>query len=225
MGARRRTAMLLGMSIENPETTLRPAPAVTAGHPIALAVAGGLFAVGGLLHPKGDPAAQLADPVWTPSHLVLLAGLVVLAPALLGVVRTRSAAWPSAVRAAALAVCGAAALGVVEMVPHLLAGGEAHAASHGGPTPLLELHQRIGLFSNLLLGLSIAVLAVLAARTRAVGGGRAVAGLAVVGGAAFGLAAPLLLATGVEQLAVLFSGSVLIGLWLLASGVLLARRS
>ncbi|MFB9381806.1 hypothetical protein ACFFTK_01565 [Pseudonocardia petroleophila] len=212
------------MSIEKPETTPRTAPAVTAGPPVAVAVAGALIAVGGLLHPKGDPVAQLADPGWTPAHLALLAGLVVLLAGLSGVVRTRGAAWPSAVRAAALAVCGAAALGVVEMVPHLLAGGEAHAASHGGPTPLLELHQRIGLFSNLAVGLSIAVLAVLAARTRALGGGRVLAGAAVVGGAAFGLAAPLLVATGVEAFAVLFSGSVLIGLWLLASGLLLARR-
>lgn len=212
------------MSIENPETTVRPAPATTAGAPVAVAVAGALFAVGGLLHPKGDPVAQLADPVWTPAHLVLLAGLVVLAPALYAVVRGRGAAWPPAVRVAALAVCGAAALGVVEMVPHLLAGGEAHAAAHGGPTPLLELHQRMSLFSNLLLGLSLAALAVLAAGTRALGGGRAVAGLAVVGGLAFGLAAPLLVATGIEAFAVLFSGSVLIGLWLAVSGVLLARR-
>ncbi|MHA6784596.1 hypothetical protein ACVGOW_26905 [Pseudonocardia saturnea] len=212
------------MSIENSETTLRPAPAITAGPPIAVAVAGALFAVGSLLHPKGDPVAQLADPVWTPAHLVLLIALVVVAPALFTVVRTRGAAWPSGVRVAAPAVCGAAALGIVEMVPHLLAGGEAHAAAHGGPTPLLELHQRIGLFSNLLLGLSLAVLAVLAARTRSLGGGRAVAVLAVVGGLAFGLAAPLVVATGIEAFAILFSGSVLIGLWLLTSGVLLARR-
>jgi hypothetical protein len=224
MGAGRRATTLLGMSIQNPETSVRPAPAATAGPPIAVAVAGALFTVGGLLHPKGDPVAQLADPVWTPSHLVLLTALVVLAPALYAVVRSRGSGWPSAVRVAALAVCGAAALGVVEMVPHLLAGGEAHAAAHGGPTPLLELHQRIGLFSNLLMGLSLAVLAVLAARTRALGGGRAVAVLAVVGGLAFGLAAPLLVATGIEAFAILFSGSVLIGLWLLASGALLARR-
>lgn len=137
-------------------------------------------------------------------------------------VRTRAAAWRSG--CAWLVVCGAAALGVVEMVPHLLAGGEAHAAAHGGPTPLLELHQRIGLFSDLLFGLSLAVLAVLAARTRSLGGGRAVAVLAVVGGLAFGLAAPLLVATGIEAFAILFSGSVLIGLWLVTSGVLLARR-
>lgn len=217
--------MLCAMSIENPDTALRPAPAATAGPPIAVAVAGALLTAGGLLHPGGDPVVQLADPIWTPAHLLLLASFVVLAPALFAVVRSRGAGWPSAVRTAALVVCGAAALSVVEMVPHLLAGGEAHAAADGGPTPLLEMHQRIGLFSNLLLGLSIAVLAVLAARTRSLGGGRIVAVLAVVGGVAFGLAALLLVTTGNELFAILFAGSLPMGLWLLTSGALLARRT
>lgn len=225
MGDAARAAMLGAMSIENPRTAPRPTVTATAGPAIGLAVAGGLFAVGGLLHPKGDPVAQLADATWTPAHALLLAGVVVLAPALFSVVRSRGAGWPSAVRVAALVLCAAAVLGVVEMVPHLLAVGEAHAAAHGGPTPLLDTHMRISLFSNAAVGFGVAVLAVLAARSRALGGGPAVAVLAVLGGVAFGAAAPLLVATGVEAFAILFSGSVLIGLWLLVSGVLLARRS
>ncbi|MGD9990304.1 hypothetical protein [Pseudonocardia sp.] len=39
------------------------------------------------------------------------------------------------------------------------------------------------------------------------------------------VAAPLVLATGVGELGVLFSGGVLLGLWLLVSGVLLGRRA
>lgn len=69
------------------------------------------------------------------------------------------------------------------------------------------------------------MLAVLAARSKAPGGGAGLAVLAVVGGVAFGLAAPLLVATGVELFAIMFTGSVLLGLWVLASGVLLARSS
>lgn len=90
---------------------------------------------------------------------------------------------------------------------------------------MVDLHLQIGLFSNLVLGLAIATLAVLATRSRALGGGRLLAVLAVVGGLAFGLAALLLVTTGNELFGILFIGSVPLGLWLAASGVLLARRA
>ena len=81
-----------------------------------------------------------------------------------------------------------------------------------------------GLFTNAMLAISLVVLAVLAAPTRALGTGPAVAGLVVLGGLAFAAAAPTVVATGVDAFAVLFSGSILIGLWLLVSGIALARR-
>ena len=205
-------------------TTDARTAAPTAAAPIALAVSGALFAAGGLLHPKGDPAAQLVDPMWTPAHALLLLALVTLAPSLFSVLGSRAGGWPPRVRTAALVVCGAAVLGIIEMVPHLLASTEASAVAQGGPAPLNDTHQRISLISNAAVGLSLAVLAVLAARSRSLGGGAGVAALAVVGGVAFAVAAPLLVATGNELFAILFTGSVLMGLWLLISGVLLVRR-
>lgn len=60
--------------------------------PSLLLVAGVLGFVGSLLHPMGDPtlsgdaavAAEIGDPLWTPSHLLILVFVALLVPGFLG---------------------------------------------------------------------------------------------------------------------------------------------
>lgn len=200
-------------------TELRPA---VRGPALTLAASGALLMIGGLLHPSGPWDVQLVDGRWIPAHVGILLGAVLLVVALL---RLSAGMPPSRVRTAARVAAGAAALTAAESVPHLLAFTDAHAVMHGGATPMLGTHMVAGLFTNAILSISLIVLALLAAPTRALGGGAAVAVIVVLGGLAFAAAAPTVVATGVDAFAVLFSGSVLIGLWLLVSGILLARRA
>ncbi len=190
--------------------------------PLALAGAGVAIATGGLLHPSGDPIAQLASPWWTTSHAVLMAGMLLLAIGAAACVVGRD--LPRPVRTATGVTAVAAILSVGELVPHLLAATDLHALEHGGAHPFYDIHLMAGPVTNAVIGLSLAVLAVLAAPSRALGLGSLPAALAVVGGVAFAAAAPLIVATGVGAFGVLFSGSVLMGLWLLISGVTLLRR-
>ncbi len=209
----------------NPVSSTSPtdlSPATARGPAMTLAAGGALFAVGGLLHPSGPWSEQLVDLTWIPAHAILLLGAVAVSVALF--LLASRLTLPPRVRTATRVAAVGVALGAAEMVPHLLAFTDAHAVAHGGPTPLLDIHMQAGLLTNLVLGLSLATLAVLASRTRALGTGPAVAALAVIGGIAFAAAAPMIVATGVDAFAILFSGSVLIGLWLLISGVALARR-
>jgi hypothetical protein len=201
-------------------TGIRPAATTRAGA-LTLAASGALLTAGGILHPAGPWSEQLVDGRWIPAHLGILLGAILLVVALL---RLSAAMPPSRVRTAARVAAAAAGLTAAESIPHLMAFTDAHAVMHGGATPLLEIHMVAGLFTNAVLSISLIVLAVLAAPSRALGGGPAVAVLVVLGGLAFAAAAPTVVATGVDAFAVLFSGSILIGLWLLVSGVLLARR-
>lgn len=200
-------------------TELRPAGTRAAA--LTLATSGALLTVGGILHPSGPWTEQLVDGRWIPAHVGILIGAVLLVVALL---RLSGDMPPSRVRTAARVAAAAAGLTAAESIPHLLAFTDAHAVSHGGATPMLETHMVAGLFTNAILAISLIVLAVLAAPTRALGTGPAVAVLVVLGGLAFAAAAPTVVATGVDAFAVLFSGSILIGLWLLVSGIALARR-
>lgn len=190
--------------------------------PAALAAAGVALAAGGLLHPDGDPIAQLASPLWATSHAVLMVGMLLLAIGAAGAAARLE--LPRPIRTAAGVTAVAALLSTGELVPHLLAATDLHALQHGGPHPFYDIHLMAGPVTNAVIGFSLAALAVIAAPSRALGGGPVLAGLAVVGGVAFALAAPLLVATGIAELGILFAGSVLMGLWLLVSGVLLLRR-
>lgn len=191
--------------------------------PLALGGAGVAIAAGGLLHPKGDPLAQLASPLWAPAHGVLLLGMLLLAAGA-GVAFVDGRAWPRRVRVATGLLAVAAVVSTGELVPHRLAANDLHALHHGGQHLFYDIHLMAGPVANALIGLTLATLAVLAAPTRTLGGGRGVAVLAVVGGVAFAVAAPLVVVTGVGELGVLFSGSVLMGLWLLVSAMVLLRR-
>jgi hypothetical protein len=191
---------------------------------VGLATAGLLLAVGGVLHPRVDTAVEFEaglvgmfeSGAWVMAHALTMAGFAVLAASL--AVLVRGSVWGR------IAVAGAA-LAAVESLPHLLAASEADALAGGGSTPLTDLHTVLQALATPAVGLSIAALAVVSARTHALGSGRFAAALAVVGGIAFALAGPAIALTENSELSPLFAGSAGISLWCLVSGARLARRA
>ena len=191
---------------------------------LGLAAAGLLLAAGGVLHPRVDKGVtfeaglvgMFESGAWVAAHALTMAGFAALAVSLAGLVR--GSVWGR------IAVAGAA-LAAVESVPHLLAASEADALAGGGSTPLTDLHTMLQAVATPAVGLSIAALAVVSARSRALGSGRVAAAVAVVGGVAFALAGPAIALTENSGLSPLFAGSAGIALWCVVSGVRLVRRA
>jgi len=191
--------------------------------PWALIASAVAFTTGGLLHPGQDPslparaalAAWIGDPLWVPSHALILAGAMLLVPGLLGL-RHRHPDLPDGAHRAARAATLGALLWTVESVPHLGAATESAAAADGRATPILFTHMVLSLVAYPLVGLSVAALAVLA-------GGRLAhpgfAVLAVPGGLAWSLAPWLVGPLRLESFAVLFPLGILMALWFVGVGV------
>lgn len=185
--------------------------------------AAGTLVVGGFLHPDQDPnlpeeailAVWLGDPLWVPSHSLLLVGAILLVPGLLGLLGGRPDLPVGARRAAWSAVAGAA-LWVVEGVPHLAAAAESAAAAAGRSTPLLVSHQLLALLAFPLVGLSVAALAVRGGRRLA---HPVFAGLAAVGGVAWAAAPWAVGPLRIESVGRLFPMGMLMAAWFLAVGV------
>jgi len=154
------------------ETTAGLAPAVAVPGAVGrrwpavlLGLGGLLTAVGGSLHPH-DAQETLTDtlvgllssPVWGTSHLLILAGVLLVVAGLAGARRERL--FPDQVRGWLTVAIVCWAIAVVELVPHLLAGSEHHALEAGEATPMLTTHVTLSVVTEPLLGLSIAALAV-----------------------------------------------------------------
>jgi len=197
-----------------------------------MALAGALILVGGFLHPRANTAGEfdptfagmLADPKWETSHAVTLVGSVVLAACLTALVRSRALSSDRRLRILGAIAAAGAVLASVEMIPHLFARSEAEEFLQGQGTPLIDLHLALQAVSTPVLGFGVAALALVGARTRAVGHPLA-AVLGVAGGVAFGLAGPAILVLRDPSVAPLFIGAEGIAVWLVASGIRLARRS
>jgi hypothetical protein len=193
----------------------------------ALAAAGVLVAVGGLLHPHADLGAdydhalsgELHEGVWPLAHTLILAGLVVLAATLVVVVRAAAGVWPARVRLLGWWAVAGAALAVVEMVPHLLAYTQADDFADDGSAALVTAHTTIQLVSAPLFGVTIGALALAAAPERWFGTGRVLAALALLGGLVYGFAGIFVTALHSPPLSPLFAGEVLPALWLVVSGI------
>ncbi|MFS8096162.1 hypothetical protein LFM09_03390 [Lentzea alba] len=184
-------------------------------------VAGAVALVsGGMLHPEEDPsltghaaeAAWIGDPLWVPSHSLILLSSILFALGLTGLLRDKP--LPAAARRAGWIAVAGAVLCVVENVPHLVAHFESDAAAAGHSTPFLNTHQVLALLAFPVFGLSVAALAVLGKLTNplfTVG--------AVVGGIAWSLGPWAVGPLGLEQLDVLFIIGMLMALWFAAVGV------
>ena len=146
---------------------------------LALAAAGLLLGLGGVLHPRVDTTAEFDDGLvgmfesgsWVPSHLLTMAGFATAAAAIFAIVRSTGAGWSTPMRVLGYAAAGATAFGAVESMPHLLAATEATAVRAGDAAPLTDLHSSLQAFSTLATGLTLAALAVAGRRTRTLDGG------------------------------------------------------
>jgi hypothetical protein len=160
---------------------------------IALASAGLLIGLGGVLHPRVDStkefeqglAGMFESSMWTGSHLLTMAGFAVLAVSLVLLVRALGAAWTPRLRLLAWIAAAGAGFAAIESVPHLLASSDAAAIHRGDPTPLADLHQVLQAVSTPVVGISVAALALVGARSGGLDAGRVATALGVIGGLAF----------------------------------------
>ena len=191
---------------------------------------GGLgIALGGQLHPHGHGdtvdahlLSMFESPAWAPAHWVLLVGSVLAAAGL--VVAWRRHTFGPSVQRWLPAASVAWVFGALEVLPHLLAAGEAHALEHHEATPVLDLHVLLQVASAPLVGISGAVVAVLVARAARTRPAWVLAVVGVIGGLGYAASAPLLVATGNVAFTVLFPFQAGLALWLLGTGVRLLRR-
>lgn len=196
---------------------------------ILFASGGVLLAAGGQQHPRGSGdsldahlLSMFESPAWPLSHLLMLAGTVLSVLAFLSARRTE--AFGPRVQRWLPAVAACWAFGAAELVPHLLAAGDAHALEHHEATPVLDVHLVMQLVAGPLVGLSGAVIAVvvhLATRSWATA---VLAGFAVVGGLLSAAAAPLVVLTGDPAFTLLFPFQAGLAVWLVGTGVRLLRR-
>ena len=176
---------------------------------IGLAAAGLLIGLGGVMHPRVDTsvefdqglAGMFESAAWSPSHLLTMAGFLVLALSL--------AALTNGVLGRIAAA--SAAFAALESVPHLLAASN---------SSLTDLHTTLQAFATPMVGLSLAALAV----TREVDGGRFATALAVAGGVAFALAGPAIALTHDSAFSPLFAGSAGLAIWSVVAGTRRARQ-
>lgn len=199
---------------------------------IALASAGLLIGLGGVLHPRVDRSAEFEQglagmfesSMWAGSHLLTMAGFGVLAVALVLLVRALGASWAPRLRLLAWTAAAGAGFAAIETVPHLLASSDADAIHAGDPTPLADLHLVLQAVATPAVGISVAALALVGGRSRELGAGRVATALAVVGGLAYALAGPVMATTENPKLAILFAGSAGLATWAVVAGVRMARR-
>jgi hypothetical protein len=139
-------------------------------------------------------------------------------------VLARGGAWTEVPRVhGALAVAaGASVAAAAGMVLHLIAAVDADNIAAGDRTPVTDLQLVIETITVPAFGLSIAVLAVIGARTHTIGN-RPAAVLAVIDGVGYALAGATVLLT--DELDVLFPAASGIGLWAVSAGFGLLRRS
>jgi hypothetical protein len=195
----------------------------------ALLVAAGLFtAAGGAMHPQASGStveahllSMFASPHWPLAHVLLLVGAVAGFLAMVSAWRTR--AFGVRVQRWLPLVIAGWGFGALELVPHLLAAGDAHALAHHGATPVLDLHMLMQTIASPAVGLTGALLAVVVARAAGTRMSWVLAAFAVVGGVASGAAGPLTVLLD-ARFAVLFPFQAGIAVWVTGTGVRLLRR-
>ncbi|MFL5386352.1 MAG: hypothetical protein ACJ8GN_27860 [Longimicrobiaceae bacterium] len=185
----------------------------------AFFLSGAAMMAGGPRHPSpnlGLPfhrsmATMLDNPEWVPSHLFILASFVLLFAGLALWQRSTPPHGPA--RAWSRFALAAAGLAVVEMTLHSAAVLDVDYLRAGQPTPILTTHLMLTAVVNPLLGLALGGLSLQGARTGRLGS-RWIAWLAVLGGAAYGVAGTYVVLTHDQRVSPLFAvGSSLLAFW------------
>lgn len=205
----------------------RQVPAVVGG---LLVLGGILYFVGGSMHPKEDPEGvslkehlrvMYEDPAWFSSHAVFLAGMVLLAAALVVLVRSGCLRDVGRAHIAAVVAAIATSFAAAGSVLHLVSGTEADRIAEGASTPLTDVLMVVETIYAPAFGLSIAALALVGAMTRTIGN-RVAAVFGVVGGLAYALAGGTFLLT--DALDPLFPVSSAMAVWAAIAGVAIMLR-
>lgn len=191
------------------------APGPHLWRPVFLA-AGVLVVVGGAQHPRGALVDMLGDPAWVASHALMLAGFAALLLGLLLYLREdRPHGWARRwTRIAALAT----ALQATEGALHTAAAVDRTNLVAGDPTPVLSAHLGLSVVIYPLFGLAMIGLIWAGARQRELGSPW-IAWLGILGAAAHGLSAPLVVGLGLGRFRILFPGLLLLGAWLVLAAV------
>lgn len=212
-------------------TRVRPSPSGTTRLDrvggVCLALGGITFFVGGATHPgdsgEGNKIEQLHEmlvqPIWYPSHALLLLSMGLFAAGILAISRRRGLSDRMAT--VAKTVGGIGVLAAVGMAVHLFAAVEAESLEAGQPTLLSTVHTWNETIITTLWALSIAFLAVAGGLTKTVGN-RVTIALGLVGGLAFVLAAATIAFT--DRFDSLFAAGSLIGIWGVVTGAMAITR-
>lgn len=173
-------------------------------------LAAGLIIAGGPLHPGGSMAEMLAHPDWVLSHSLILAGFVAALAGLVLYRRSRPLPERTA-RWTRLAIWGTA-LQVVEMIFHTAAVVDHGHLVAGAATPVLTTHLRLVVVAYPVFGILTIGFIIATARERTLASPW-VSWLGILGAAAHGAAAPLVVIFGVGQARILFPMVLLLALW------------
>jgi hypothetical protein len=176
-----------------------------------------LMMLGGPMHPGGTMAQMLADPAWVPGHVLTALGLAALLASLvlLGGTRTMSTAGRRWLRFAVAAT----ALQTMEMALHTAAVVDHAHLVAGRPTPVLSTHLALSTVAHPLFAAAMIGLIVSVANQRVIGAWW-FAPVGIIGVAAHGLAAPLVVLTGDTRFRILFPGLALFALWMAFAALL-----
>jgi hypothetical protein len=187
-----------------------------------LLLAAGVLMIGGAMtHPR-DPSMQqmLMNPIWIPSHALMLAGYVALLASLL--LLYRSGGGPVG-RWMVIALAGTA-LQTLEAFFHLIAVVDAERMQAGHATPVFSTHMMLGALGYPVFALVAIALVVAGARTRTLGTWW-IAPLGILGAFLPGLAGVLVIWMGAGGVGALFAGIAIFGLWAILAAVLRVRAA
>jgi len=181
-------------------------------------LSGVLILVGGMNHPRGGGmVGMLAHPNWVWSHSLMLLGFLALAA---GLILYRRAAAPLPDRTSRwlrLALYGTV-LQAIEMAFHTVSVVDGEHLSAGHPTPVLTTHLVLAVILYPVFATTIIGFIVATARDRTLGSPW-IAWLGILGAAAHGLSAPLVVGLRIGQAGILFPMLLLLAIWLALAAV------
>lgn len=192
-----------------------------------LLLGGAAFVAGGATHPsdsgEGSKVSQLhemlVNPMWYPSHALLLAAMACFAAAVLAL-RQRGGLGAGMAKLTGF-VSVIAVVATLGMTLHLFAATEAAAIAGGDKTLRYHLHFWSETIINPLWGLAVAALAVVGGLTRTIGN-RITLALGLSGGLAFALATATIAFT--DRFEPLFPVASLLGVWGVVAGLMAMLR-
>ena len=178
---------------------------------------GVLILTGGPRHPRGTMVQMLAHPDWLMAHVLVTLGFGAMLAGLVLFGRQRAAAGPLLARWTRIAIV-LTALQTFEAVMHTVSMVDAEALAAGASTPVLTTHLTLAVIIYPLFAIAAIGFIIAAMRERAAGSPW-IAWLGILGAAAHGLSAPLVIALGIPGAGILFPMVMGLALWLVLAAI------